>query len=90
MMELTADHNSFPILRLTPQVETQLFRIVQEGITNAGQTCSRYPCGLFLTVADEWLTLLLKDDGQGFTLDDTCCCWRPFLVLQIMQNGLRV
>lgn len=86
VMELTVEPQLLSHLRLTPQVETQLFRIVQEGITNVYRHAHATHVNLFLTVADGWLTLLLKDNGQGFTLADDTVVAGDHFGLQIMQE----
>ena len=67
-IELTSD----PILRtdwrLTPAVETQLLRIVQEGITNVYQHAHATLVQIIFSTDADWLTLILKDNGRGFDL----------------------
>ncbi len=70
-VDLTASPSLRERMRLATSVETQLLRIIQEGITNVYKHAQATAVHLFLTIEDEWLTLLLKDNGRGFEREST-------------------
>ena len=86
VIELTAD----PVLRadwrLTPAVETQLLRIVQEGITNVYKHAHATHVQIIITSDRDWLTLILKDNGRGFDMSETTAVTREHFGLKIMQE----
>ncbi|HEX2078500.1 MAG TPA: PAS domain-containing protein [Longimicrobium sp.] len=55
--------------RFAPEVETTLYRVVQEGLTNvlkhAGASC----VSLVLEHRGGWVSAILEDDGAGFQVD---------------------
>ena len=53
--------------RLTPEMETVLFRIAQEGITNIAKHARAQRAGIRLTFNADSVTLLIEDDGVGMT-----------------------
>jgi len=52
--------------RLPPTMETALFRIVQEAITNVIRHAKASTVTVRLVLLDDYLTLQVADDGQGF------------------------
>ena len=54
--------------RLPADVETALFRIAQEGLTNVARHAQASQVALTLLRQPEQVTLLIGDDGRGFTL----------------------
>lgn len=52
--------------RLAPEVETALFRIVQEGLNNIARHAAASRATLRFELADDEVRALLKDDGVGF------------------------
>jgi len=58
--------HSLPKDRLPPQVETTIFRIVQEAITNARQHAAAGRLGVTLGLADGAIRIRIEDDGRGF------------------------
>jgi signal transduction histidine kinase len=52
--------------RLSPEVEAAAYRIVQEGVTNAGKHAHAKTCSVRLKCAADRLTITLDDDGIGF------------------------
>ncbi|HMR63983.1 MAG TPA: PAS domain S-box protein [Anaerolineae bacterium] len=60
--------NSIP--RLPEQVETTLFRIVQEALTNVAKHARADQVLLKLQVDDEFIRLVVVDDGIGFKLEN--------------------
>jgi signal transduction histidine kinase len=54
-------------ISLAPDVEAQLFRIVQESLTNVRKHAAAGRVVLGIGVADERLTITVADDGRGVT-----------------------
>jgi signal transduction histidine kinase len=52
--------------RLDPDVETQAFRIVAEALTNVRKHAGARRVTIDLRVADDRLTVTVRDDGRGF------------------------
>ena len=59
----TAEVRALP---LAPGVESQLFRIIQEGLTNVRKHAAARRADISLEVSDARLTIQLVDDGRGF------------------------
>ena len=51
--------------RLTPELETAIFRIVQEGLTNVHRHSQATECTVVLQLAGEVIRLELEDNGVG-------------------------
>ena len=86
LIELTTDPTLRAEWRLTPVVETQLLRIVQEAITNVYKYARATLIQLIFTVNGDWLTLLLKDNGRGFDLSAEMTTTSDHFGLKIMQE----
>lgn len=56
------------IMRLSPELETTLFRIAQEGLSNIVKHAGAKHAWLLLTFAPESVQMNLRDDGEGFDL----------------------
>jgi len=56
--------------RLSPQVETALFRIAQEAMNNIARHAQARNAWVSLGVRDGQVTLLVEDDGRGFDVDE--------------------
>jgi signal transduction histidine kinase len=56
--------------RLPPEVETSLFRIAQEAITNIGKHSGASQAWICLRRTQRAVTLEVKDDGRGFLVED--------------------
>jgi signal transduction histidine kinase len=52
--------------RLPPEVETAIYRIVQEALTNVAKHSSARRASVLLTRADGTIKAVIEDDGQGF------------------------
>ncbi len=53
-------------LRLPPEVETAVYRIVQEALTNVAKHADATQVSVLLEVTDANLIVIVEDDGQGF------------------------
>ncbi|HKX32110.1 MAG TPA: PAS domain-containing protein [Blastocatellia bacterium] len=51
--------------RLGPEIETALFRIVQEGLTNVHRHSGSQRASISLSVTETWVRLELRDTGSG-------------------------
>jgi PAS domain S-box-containing protein len=51
--------------RLTPELETAIFRIVQEGLTNAHRHSGSSQCWVAIRTTGETVSLMVRDDGAG-------------------------
>lgn len=52
--------------RLEPEVETSIYRIIQEGLTNIVRYASATSVSLILQLKDSKLKIVIEDDGIGF------------------------
>ena len=52
--------------RLDPEIETALYRIVQEALTNVVKHAQASTISVVLTKRGDSVTALIEDDGQGF------------------------
>jgi signal transduction histidine kinase len=55
--------------RLPPEVETALYRIVQEALTNVAKHARATSVSVLVTSKDGSATAVIEDDGVGFSLD---------------------
>jgi len=68
--------SDFPTL--PARIETSLYRIVQEALTNISKHANAHEIEIILTATEQMLHLMIQDDGQGFD---------PDLVMQISSQG---
>jgi len=54
------------VIQLTPEIQAQVFRIVQEGLTNVRKHASARRAHVDIDALDRELVLLVEDDGAGF------------------------
>lgn len=59
-------HLSPPELRLPKAVETALYRVLQEILTNVVRHAEASKVGVVLNVADGKVSMIVEDDGRGF------------------------
>jgi signal transduction histidine kinase len=59
------------IRRLSPDLETIIFRIVQEGLTNVSKHAGATATNIDLTFREEAFKLSICDNGHGFDVDAT-------------------
>lgn len=52
--------------RLTPEIETALYRVVQEALTNVAKHAGAKVVSVVFTRADGYVTAVVEDDGVGF------------------------
>ncbi|NOZ29995.1 MAG: HAMP domain-containing protein [Chloroflexi bacterium] len=57
-------------LRLTPEVETTVYRIVQEAMTNAAKYAACAHLSVLLQAHDGQLSVIVEDDGTGFDVEE--------------------
>jgi len=55
-----------PVRRLSPQIETALFRIVQEALTNVTKHAQARKATMGLEFSDSLARVWVQDDGKGF------------------------
>ena len=53
-------------LRFKPEIETAVYRVVQEAVTNAVKHAGAGRIEVRLATTDDALTATVQDDGQGF------------------------
>ncbi len=63
-------HISEPVLRLPPEIETVIFRIVQESLSNIQKHASAHAAQVELTFQSDHVHLLISDDGRGFDVQN--------------------
>jgi PAS domain S-box-containing protein len=51
--------------RLSPDLETAMFRIIQEGLTNARRHSGSSQCWVNIQTSGDTVTLVIRDDGVG-------------------------
>lgn len=68
---LTVDlHNKLPV-RLPPAVETTLYRIIQEAMTNAARHSTANQLSVVTTMREGRVQAIIEDNGQGFDVAAT-------------------
>jgi two-component system sensor histidine kinase DegS len=73
--------------RLPTELETALYRIVQEGLTNAAKHAEPSRASVLLTPKNGSVLLVLEDDGRGF---DTTNGKRAGLGLEGMRERVEL
>lgn len=58
--------------RLSPEVETALYRIVQEALTNVGRHANAAHAVVVLEKTDGNVLARVEDDGRGFDMERMC------------------
>ncbi|MEI8647332.1 histidine kinase [Paraglaciecola sp. Hal342] len=51
-------------------ISTTLYRVVQESLINVQKHARATEVNIEMTIKDKWLTLTIKDNGQGFDADN--------------------
>lgn len=57
--------------RLSPEIETTLYRVLQEALTNVVRHANATRVGVMLNSSDQLVTMIIEDDGHGFFSDNT-------------------
>ncbi|MEK7353430.1 MAG: GAF domain-containing protein, partial [Chloroflexota bacterium] len=55
--------------RLSPAIETALFRIIQEATNNIVKHADAHKVGIYLSIENEKIKAIVEDDGKGFEPD---------------------
>jgi signal transduction histidine kinase len=63
--------------RLPPDIETIVFRIAQEALTNITKHAAAENVAVLLTFAPEMVQLHIQDDGRGFQPDEVFAATQP-------------
>ena len=66
----TAVQSSLPDERLPAEVETVLYRLVQEALTNVVKHAGADRVSIILTARDGGVSAVVEDDGRGFSSED--------------------
>jgi signal transduction histidine kinase len=69
--------------RLPPEVETTLYRVIQESLTNVAKHAGARKVSVLLVRRDSSVAAVIEDDGHGFTPDDE---WRGGIGLAGMRE----
>jgi len=81
-------HSVLPVgERFSPEVETALYRVAQEGLNNVLKHTSASHVSLILERPDRSLNLVLEDDGSGFDVEQTLA--RPEKAKRLGIRGMR-
>lgn len=56
--------------RLPPAIETTLYRVLQEALTNIVRHAAATHVGVILRLTDQQVTMVVEDDGRGFVNPD--------------------
>lgn len=75
--------------RLPAEIETTIFRIVQEGLTNVHRHSGARKAWIRLAVEDGSLTLVIRDDGRGMPLGPSSPTSQGAPVLGVGIAGMR-
>ena len=62
--------SSFKKTRLAPEVETNLYRIVQESLNNVHKHAKAKSVAVLLEMRGDLIVLIIEDDGIGFNPKD--------------------
>lgn len=55
-----------PVDWLNPEIETVIYRVVQESLTNVVKHADARTVSVLLELRESWLHLIVEDDGSGF------------------------
>lgn len=57
--------------RLPPNIESTLYRVLQEALTNVVRHAEATRVGVILGIKEDHATMIIEDDGRGFGSEDT-------------------
>ncbi|MFN2105841.1 MAG: histidine kinase [Candidatus Promineifilaceae bacterium] len=63
-------HVKGTIRRLSPDLETIVYRIIQEALTNISKHANAASCDVLLLFEIDELQIIISDDGRGFDVDE--------------------
>lgn len=81
-------HNSSDGLVLTSRVQVQLFRIIQEALSNVRKHASARQVKISLSVSRGVLEVFVQDDGRGFDPQTLLKQKQPRMGLEIMRERI--
>lgn len=88
-LRTTLECRSAAAVRLPPPIETMLFRVVQEAVTNVVRHAEATELCVTITVADDEARAEVADDGVGFDLRQAMQrCDRSFGLLGMHERAL--
>ena len=70
-------HISLANRRLSAEIETTLYRVLQEALTNVVRHAEATRVGVVLSATDQLVTMIIEDDGHGFFVDAADPCNLP-------------
>jgi two-component system, chemotaxis family, CheB/CheR fusion protein len=79
--------SGFDGARLPAEVETTIYRVVQEGLTNVLKHAEATSISLLLERRDSHVMVILEDDGNGFGVDEVLAS--PEQSLRLGLRGMR-
>ena len=62
--------------RLAPEIETALYRVTQEALTNIARHTQARRVGIILPREEGLIRAIIEDDGLGFDVDEALRCGR--------------
>ncbi len=65
----TEFHTGEEKLTLSPRIETELLRILQEALTNVRKHANAKSVNIYLQKKEKYVKLIIEDDGRGFNFD---------------------
>ncbi len=74
--EFTVGDRAIP--SLSPQIELQVIRIVQEALSNVRKHAGATRAKVKVVAADNEVTIMVEDDGKGFDFESTKGDWTKF------------
>jgi signal transduction histidine kinase len=85
LMERWSEHSSLKYylhispkeMRLPKAVETTLYRVLQEALTNVVRHAEAQKVGVVLNVVGSDITMIVEDDGRGFLADSLSAAITP-------------
>jgi PAS domain S-box-containing protein len=63
--------------RLNPQVETTLYRVLQEAITNIARHANASRVAVLLEASEKEVSMIVEDNGRGFSAEETAPAGAP-------------
>jgi len=70
-LRITFEHSSFDERRLSPILQSAIFRVIQEAVTNVARHAETDRCAVVLWMTESDVLFRIQDKGKGFRLDDS-------------------